>query len=801
MEETIIEDKDLMDTYVTLEDESEECGVIEDVEIPIVVDDAKKDGLMSSEVSASLVGGIIEPTLDMEFSSEEDAKNFYNAYAKQTGFSIRVNSYYRSKKDNSIISREFCCSKEGFRRGKRARKLDSSDESKIRRARAITREGCKALMTVRRKDCGKWYVAKLEKNHNHELVAPAMRHFLRSHRTEFDPDKSAINTFSSPGMISNSTVNHVSEEYGGINTIGFSMQDQCNYIGKGRLSIFGLDAQSLLGFFKIMQANDPAFFYAIQVDEEDRLSSVFWVDTRSRIAYNYFSDVVTFETTYQVNQYKIPFAPFTGVNHHKQSVLFGCALLADETESTFNWLFKTWLEAMSGRQPGLIMTDHDTAIRSAVSSVFPESTHRYCKWHILSKMPKELGHVCGALPKTFQLEFEKSVNKSESAEEFELAWDVLLHKYNLRGNEWLQALYVDRKDWVPAYLRDTFFAGMLVTQRSCSVNSLFDGYVNARTSLQDFTEKYEKALDDQFEKESRAEFDTFYTKPVLKTPLPIEKQAAEVYTRKLFTVFQDEVFESLLLAVRKSCEDVTTITYEVARFDDVHRVYVVSCSTSEQTASCNCKMFEFEGILCRHVLAVFKATNVFMLPSHYILKRWTRNARDEVVSDITPSVESQVESYGAKNSQYNVLFQEAIKCAEEGVASDHSFKVALTCLREARKKIVDAKKNALSTSKHETVISASYQEGDQIFLGELDSLPSVIHDPLVAKATDSPASVSNYTEQPINRTSTCIRCKCPGHVSCTCPWLKDSDPNTVMDPTSMDLGSINNHRGPENCQR
>ncbi|KAF5191371.1 hypothetical protein FRX31_019032 [Thalictrum thalictroides] len=101
--------------------------------------------------------------------------------------------------------------------------------------------------------------------------------------------------------------------------------------------------------------------------------------------------------------------------------------------------------------------------------------------------------------------------------------------------------------------------------------------------------------------------------------------------------------------------------------------------------------------------------------------RWTRNARDEAVSDITPCLESQVVSYKAKNSQYNVLFQEAIKCAEEGVASDHSFKVALACLREARRKIVDAKKNALSTSKLETVICACNQDGNQIFVSHLDS--------------------------------------------------------------------------------
>ncbi|XP_010259175.1 PREDICTED: protein FAR1-RELATED SEQUENCE 5-like isoform X2 [Nelumbo nucifera] len=792
-EEPVGQGKELVDAFVTLEDEGEECCVVEDVEVPMVLDDAKKEDSINIELSKCLVGGIIEPTLDMEFASEEDARNFYNAYAKQMGFSIRVNSYYRSKKDNSIISREFCCSKEGYRREKRVRKIDSSDDTKKRRARPITREGCKALMTVRRRDSGKWYVAKLEKNHNHELVTPAMRHFLRSHRQDYDPKKSLIDTLGSPLMGSSSTLNVFSEDCGGFSKMGFAAPDHNNYIGKGRLSTFGMDAQSLLGFFKIMQMNDPAFFYAIQVDEEDRLSSVFWVDTRSRIAYNCFSDVVAFDTTYQVNQYKMPFAPFTGVNHHKQSVLFGCALLADETESTFVWLFKTWLEAMSGRQPDLIITDHDLAIKNAVARVFPESCHRYCKWHILSKMPKELGHIYSTLPKTFQLEFEKCINKSEMTEEFELAWDSLLDKYNLRGNEWLQSLYFDRKEWVPTYLRNAFFAGMSASQRSGNVNSLFDGYVNARTTLQDFAEQYEKALDDRFEKEARAEFDTFYTKPVLKTPLPIEKQAAEIYTRKIFSIFQEEIFESLVLAVKKSGEDGETSIYGVARFDEEHKIYSVAFNVSDQRASCSCKMFESEGIICRHVLAVFKATNVFMLPAHYILKRWTRSAKDEVGLGMLPSVEMQAHSQKAKNLQYSILYQEAIKCAEEGVASDHSFRVALSALQEARYKILDAKKNAANASKIETMDTASYQEGN-------NTTGSQVHGSIQITAIDTEkirneSRTSNnrpksVLEQSASRISTCTKCECPGHDSHTCLWLKDPGTNTILGQQNRNLVSM-----------
>jgi hypothetical protein len=776
------EAKEGMDSYGTLDEEGDECCVAEDVEAPMVLDDAEEDNV-NFEYSQSLVVGVVEPMLGMEFTSEDDARNFYNAYAKQTGFSIRVNSYYRSKKDNSIISREFCCSKEGFRRERHAKRIDLSDDTKRRRARPITREGCKALMTVRKRDNGKWYVAKIEESHNHELVTPAMRQFLRSQKQECDPRKSLSNSFSSPGMSLNGPVNVLTEDSNSFGKMVFNAQNTVNYIGKGRLSTFGIDAQSLLGFFKVMQASDPAFYYAIQVDEEDRLSSVFWVDTRSRIAYNCFSDVVAFDTTYQVNQYKMPFAPFTGVNHHKQSVLFGCALLADETESTFIWLFTTWLEAMSGQQPGLIITDYDSAIRIAVEQVFSQSRHRYCKWHIMSKMPREMGHIYSSLPRTFQIDFDRCINKSETPDEFESAWPILLDKYNLRGNEWLQSLYIDRKLWVPTYVRDTFSAGMYAAQPSSSVNSLFGGYVNARTTLQDFAEQYEKALDDRYEKEARAEFDTFYTKPVLKTPLPMEKQAADIYTRKIFTVFQDEVFESLALAVKFSGEDGGTSTYEVARFDEEHKAHFVCSNVAEQVASCSCKMFEFKGVLCQHVLAVFKAKNIFMLPQHYILKRWTRNAKDEAILDAQACGETQGNSQQSKSLRYNILYQEAIKCADEGMASDHSFKVTLNALREARIKIADAKKNAISETKLETMASTSYQDENTTIASQVDSSSAVVTS-LEHQKTKTRESLreSNIlaSEQSSSRETPCINCKCPGHDSNSCSWLKDSGQNTSI---------------------
>ena len=118
--------------------------------------------------------------------------------------------------------------------------------------------------------------------------------------------------------------------------IGFDNRDCYNHLRNVRhRELDGGDAQSVLTYFKNKQAQNPHFFYAIQCDESARVVIFFWVDSRSRMAYHYFGDVVTFDTTYRTNKYEMPFAPFTGVNHHMHSIQFGCVLLQDEIELTF----------------------------------------------------------------------------------------------------------------------------------------------------------------------------------------------------------------------------------------------------------------------------------------------------------------------------------------------------------------------------------------------------------------------------------------------------------------------------------
>jgi zinc finger SWIM domain-containing protein 3 len=53
----------------------------------------------------------------------------------------------------------------------------------------------------------------------------------------------------------------------------------------------------------------------------------------------------------------------------------------------------------------------------------------------------------------------------------------------------------------------------------------------------------------------------------------------------------------------------------------------------EQTSTCGCGQFNRIRILCGHALKVLDLLNIKSLPTHYVLKRWTREARSGTVQD------------------------------------------------------------------------------------------------------------------------------------------------------------------------
>lgn len=656
------------------------------------------DNYAESSLSAQDEVGFAVPNIGMEFKSEDAAKTFYDEYARRVGFSTRVSQFRFCDPDGKTNALEFLCAREGIK------KKNS--------------ESCYAMLRIERKYPDMWVVSRFVKEHSHSTVAPRKVHHLRT-RTPFpDGTKAMEQPYSGPvGQSLHVPVDGKpkSIERNRVNPRAKTVVSKSSGKQTHKARTLG-NAQNLLDYFKKMQAEHPGFYYAVQLNGGGCMTNVFWADARSRTAYRHFGDAVTFDTTYINSNYEVPLASFTGVNHHGQIVLFGCGLVVDDSESSFTWLFRTWLAAMNDQPPLSITTDSDKVVRSAVPKVFPRTRHRICHWRFLREGQRRFDRLYNNHP-TFQGDLYNCINMSETVEEFESLWSFLIDKHHLMKNDWLQGLYDTRELWVPVYFRGTFFASIPADQGSEAAGSFFDGYVDEQTTLPVFFRQYERALQRSFEKEIEADLDTMRTSPILKTPSPMEKQAANLYTRRLFVKFQEELVETFAYTANKEYDDGSFSTYRVAKFEDQQKAYMVSLHIPETRATCSCQLFEYSGILCRHVLTVFTMTNVFTLPSHYINKRWTRHAKSGPGADYR-GVEVQGAQYFT--SRYNSLCQEAMRYAEEGAVAVETYNVAINAIREGGKKVAVAMKDAARVAPKSQVLGSQEDGNKDIHFPESD---------------------------------------------------------------------------------
>ncbi|KAL5581607.1 hypothetical protein UlMin_014049 [Ulmus minor] len=601
----------------------------------------------------------LEPLSGMEFESHGEAYSFYQEYARSMGFNTAIQNSRRSKTSREFIDAKFACSRYGTKREydksfnrPRARQNKQDPENASGR-RSCSKTDCKASMHVKRRPDGKWVIHNFIKEHNHELLpAQAVSEQTRK--------------------IYATMARHFAEYK---NVVGLK-SDSKSPFDKGRnLALEAADLKILLEFFTQMQNTNSNFFYAIDLGEDQRLKNLFWVDAKSRHDYSNYSDVVSFDTTYIRNKYKMPLALFIGVNQHYQFMLLGCAFVSDESATTYSWLMQTWLKAMGGQAPKVMITDHDKAMKSVISEVFLSTHHCFFMWHILGKVTENLTHVIKR-HENFMEEFENCIYRSWKIEEFEKRWWEILDKFELKEDEWIQLLYEDRNQWAPTYMRDVFLAGMSTVQRSESVNYFFDKYVHKKTSVHEFLKQYEAILQDRYEEEAKADSDTWNKQPALKSPSPLEKSVSVAYTQAVFKKFQVEVLGAVACHPKKERQDEAGLVFRVEDFEK-NQAFPVLWNEMNSEVSCLCHLFEYKGYLCRHALIVLQICGLSEIPSRYILKRWTKDAKNrQLTGEGSDQVQSRVQ-------RYNDLCQRAMKLGEEGSLSQESYSIACRALDEA----------------------------------------------------------------------------------------------------------------------
>ncbi|KAJ4790319.1 FAR1-related sequence 7 [Rhynchospora pubera] len=567
-----------------------------------------------ARISISVPNSLV-PKMGMEFDDDEEAYRYYVTYADSIGFSVRKHQVKR-RASGLVYSRTFVCHKEGFRK--------KTDAEKEREPKPYDRTGCQASITVRIMKNGRFQVIAFEPKHNHPLVIPSKAHLVKWRWRRRYPSLMPTAEEEEEETLGSS---EQEEDEIGESCIGVT-KDCKNYIPrKKKATARSGELGMAMQYFQKKQTADPSFYYGLQLDLVDRVTNIFWTDSKSKFDFEFFGDVVCFDTTYKYSDSVRPLALFLGINHHRQIIIFGSAFLYDESKESLKWLFETFKSAMGGKQPKVVLTDRHLAIGDWLSTVWPSTVHRFCVWQVYNEGLSFLNPVfLGS--NSFGKEFSRCIFHFDEAKEFEVEWGKMLESYELKSNVWLAEVYEERERWAPPYGHEIFCGDIKSSLRKENISDIIKKHSDHDFDFMEFVRNFERTVEETRQNELQA--DTKIEQYLVLFPFTrMLKQAMDSYTTTVFKIFQTEFEFSLDFMVHALSTTGAVFEYKVTNGDEP-KEFLVRFDSSEVSIECSCKKFEHTGLPCRHIIKTLDIVNVKELPDRYLLKRWTKQAKQVV---------------------------------------------------------------------------------------------------------------------------------------------------------------------------
>jgi len=210
----------------------------------------------------------------------------------------------------------------------------------------------------------------------------------------------------------------------------------------------------------------------------------------------------------------------------------------------------------------------------------------------------------------------------------------------------------------------------------------------------------------------------------------------------------------------KKLEDEHRCLYIVQRdMENAPKGHEVSVDKSSNNVSCSCKMFESDGIPCRHMVAYFFFMQIRRLPDQYILQRWTKSTKaSSVREDLCEGVKEICDtSLLVRRSK---LFQRSSNVIDEAVLTEDGTEIVEEALESAEKK---------PTMKREREDG----EGSAIKLTFPLGSQHSFKEPLPARGKGCGKKLKGGKEKSVKKSRRCNRCGLTGqsHDKRNCPTL------------------------------
>jgi len=391
------------------------------------------------------------------------------------------------------------------------------------------------------------------------------------------------------------------------------------------------DSHELLQLLAESKQRDPQFYYNADIDPiTKRLRSIFWITSQQRSSYRAFHDVVSMDTKYRSNRYSKPFALIVTESSHGTTLILCQAVLVDEKSETFQWLFRSLLDAVEVA-PETIFTDGDPAMAAAIADTLPTTHQRLCQWHLHKNLLKNLSWL-GPRLKDFMKRWTKLMNEDDvlCTDNFDVEWLALLGDFELNTSgerRFITDLYNSRDKWAHRFVNSTFHGHLNSTQRSESMNARFQALLSPQSSM--------VSLFNEVNRYSGTRIRDFIRR-VEKDRVPAGKRIYEKDLGNRLTSFG-------VGEVMTQCDEALQYFCEVGQNEEN---LVVTRRGSEGPGrivrldpehSCPCRRTVWVGLPCRHLIAAMMSKRKdTSLPSSMFNARWLKaeaiQLRDSIAS-------------------------------------------------------------------------------------------------------------------------------------------------------------------------
>ncbi|XP_021747450.1 protein FAR1-RELATED SEQUENCE 5-like [Chenopodium quinoa] len=279
--------------------------------------------------------------------------------------------------------------------------------------------------------------------------------------------------------------------------------------------------------------------------------------------YHYFGDLLVFDTTYRTNKYGMICAPFVGMNHHGNNVMF-----------------------------------------AGIRNIFPSTVHhRLCVWHLEQNSKKHIGAL-RALEDFTDL-FGYLLKYCETPAEFEYFWK--------------------RKCGVLLILRSIGLVVYCPLNVVKLPNKSVSQRLNKTQGLCDFYHVFLDVVSEWRSKEGGRDYNTLRgNRHLAFANIGILVHARSLYTIQVYVLFEEEFIRGTTYdhvdnglrfpeySYLRWRPEKDIIKHEVVFNKETHAVY------------CTCMYFSETGLLCSHSLRVYHLHCERNIPQEYIMKQWTK---------------------------------------------------------------------------------------------------------------------------------------------------------------------------------